>query len=99
MENILSVFPPTPLIPIEEVFMSLSALVAKLARQYIERVNDQEFPAAGVEKGFSVQELDARRRLAHNKLMEQLAAEGFDVSDRAAVTEFAKKFDRWMRED
>jgi hypothetical protein len=84
---------------VNQVFMSLSALAVKLALAYLERVNDQEFPAVGTQKGFTVQELDARRRLAHNRLIEQLKKEGIDVSDRAAVTEFAKLLDKWLRED
>lgn len=85
--------------PLAEVApMNLSALALKLVTQYLDRIADEEHPAEGIQKGFTPRELGIRRKVAHDKLMAQLRAEGIQFSDRSAVTEFAKRCDQWLRE-
>lgn len=82
-----------------EQFKMFSAIARLLMRDYIDKVNDQENPHVSTQKGFTTTELDARRTRAHNKLMQQLAQEGIDTTDRSAITEMAKRYERWMPEE
>lgn len=87
---------PTPIAEVD--FMNLSANILKLVRQYMERVEDEEHPAEGIQKGFTPLELGNRRRAAHNKLMQELTKEGISFPDRSDVTDFARKCDQWLRD-
>lgn len=88
---------PKHLKPIHEVTpMSLSADAVKLARRYMKIVNryENEFDSSG----YTPHEMELVRTRAHNALIEQLRAEGVDVSDRAATTDLARLVDQWLRE-
>lgn len=91
---------PKPiLLPIQEVNpMDISATALKLVMQYLERINDEEHPAQAADKGFTPRELGTRRKVAHDKLMQQLASEGILFTDRIQVTDFAKRCDAWLRD-
>jgi hypothetical protein len=83
----------------ENDFMDFSPELVQLLREYIERVEQEENPREAMERlGFTARELGLRRTKAHNALMRELARAGIDISDRAAITELARRFDKWMRE-
>ena len=78
--------------------MELSAHAAKLARRYVEIVNKYEnnFDTSG----YSAREFELVRTRAHNELLDQLKREGVNLGkDRAATTEWAFLFDKWMRDE
>ena len=81
-----------------DAFMSFSSRARQLFAAYIQTIHDEENPHTGMEKGFTARELGLRRTKAHNALMEQLRREGVDCSDRAAITEMARRYDEWIRE-
>ena len=78
--------------------MQLSAHAAKLARRYVEIVNKYEnnFDTSG----YSAREFELVRTRAHNELLKQLEREGVAIGkDRAATTEWAFLFDKWVRDE
>lgn len=86
---------PQHMTPIQEVdFMNISAAALKLVAQYLERIADEEHPHAGIQKGYTPRELGIRRKVAHDKLMAQLRADGIQFTDRTDVTEFARRCDK-----
>lgn len=76
--------------------MSLSAAAIRLAHRYMNIVNkyENEFDSCG----YTPRELELVRTRAHNELIEQLRAEGVDVSDRLSTTVLAEKIVAWLRD-
>lgn len=90
----------TPLKPIAEVtLMDISENTRKLAMSYVAIVNQYDSPTGYFNSGYTPEEQERRRTLAHNKLIAALQSDGINVSDRASTTELAKKIWTWLRED
>lgn len=85
---------PTPIAEVQP--MSLSAAAIRLAHRYMNIVNkyENEFDSCG----YTPRELELVRTRAHNELIEQLRAEGVDVSDRLSTTVLAEKIVAWLRD-
>lgn len=82
--------------PNEVNIMSLDAETIRLTKDYLRKVHDEEYPREASERlGMTPVELGARRRTAHNKLIEHLSRQGVNTADRAAITELAYRVDRW----
>lgn len=97
----VSVPEPRPPIPLQEAKMAcFSALIAKLSAKYAKTIEDEEHPREAMARtGYTDVELGARRRKAHNDLMDALAKEGYVFKDRGEVTEWNNKFQMWMRDE
>lgn len=78
--------------------MALSMRARELITVYMVAVEHEEHPAQYRDLGYTPRELGLIRRKAHENLMRQLRKEGIDCSDRAAITEMARRAEQWLRE-
>lgn len=90
--------PKSPKTMMREDVMSLSMRARELMAIYMVAVEHEEHPAEYRDLGYTPRELGLIRRRAHEKLMQQLRKEGIDCSDRAAITEMARRAEQWFRE-
>lgn len=88
----------SPKAMVREDVMSLSMRARELMAIYMVAVEHEEHPAEYRDLGYTPHELGLIRRKAHEKLMQQLRKEGIDCSDRAAITEMARRAEQWFRE-